>query len=90
MMPMAKTPSDRPTESSSSRSKNDQLDSARESVQHVASVAAVQGKQAADYFVATPAKDIFAQLRQYAKEKPDIAACWCFAAGIIVGWKLRP
>ncbi len=88
-MPVAKTPIAREASDASSRSKNDQLDSAGDTMHHVASVAAVRGREAAEHFVATPAKDIFAQLQKYAREKPDVAACWCFAAGIIVGWKLR-
>ncbi len=27
--------------------------------------------------------------KQYVKDKPDIAAMWCFGLGVIVGWKLR-
>ncbi len=88
-MASTKPPVSRSAGSQNSRSKNDQLGAAGETVQHVAAVAAVHSKQAAEHFVATPAKDIFAQLQKYAREKPDVAACWCFAAGIIVGWKLR-
>ncbi|MCM2372853.1 hypothetical protein [Aporhodopirellula aestuarii] len=48
-----------------------------------------RGQAAAEHLVATPAKDILARLQQYAHEKPDVAVCWCFGLGIIVGWKLR-
>jgi hypothetical protein len=35
------------------------------------------------------AKDIFGLLRDYAKDKPDVAAMWAFGLGILIGWKLR-
>ncbi len=47
------------------------------------------GQSAAEHLVVTPTKDLLGQLQQYAREKPDIAACWCFALGVVVGWKLR-
>ncbi|TWU02544.1 hypothetical protein [Stieleria varia] len=47
------------------------------------------GQAAAEHFIATPAKNLLGQLQQYAHEKPDVAVCWCFALGVIVGWKLR-
>lgn len=52
-------------------------------------VAAEKIQQAGQHFVAEPARDIFASLRDYAHEKPDVAAMWCFGLGVIVGWKLR-
>ncbi|QDS94155.1 hypothetical protein FF011L_29330 [Roseimaritima multifibrata] len=47
------------------------------------------GQAAAEHLIATPAKDILQRLQQYAHEKPDVAVCWCFALGVVVGWKLR-
>ena len=44
---------------------------------------------ATEHLLTTPAKDILQQLKDYAQEKPDVAVCWCFAIGIVVGWKLR-
>lgn len=41
------------------------------------------------HYVAEPAKDVFSLLRDYAKDRPDIAAVWLFGAGVLVGWKLR-
>lgn len=46
-------------------------------------------QQAGQHFVAEPARDIFAVLKDYAHEKPDVAAMWCFGLGLMVGWKLR-
>ncbi|TWT53778.1 hypothetical protein Pla22_14110 [Rubripirellula amarantea] len=42
-----------------------------------------------NHYVASPAKDVFGLLRDYAKDRPDVAAVWCFGLGVIVGWKLR-
>lgn len=42
------------------------------------------------HFVNEPAQDMLSMLRDYAHEKPDIAAMWCFGIGVIVGWKLHP
>ncbi len=43
----------------------------------------------AQHYVAEPARDIFSLLRDYANEKPDVAAMWCFGLGVLVGWKLH-
>lgn len=37
-----------------------------------------------------PSKDLVKYIRDYAKEKPDAAALWCFGIGFVVGWKLKP
>jgi hypothetical protein len=37
-----------------------------------------------------PAEDIVQYLTTYAKEKPDVAALWCFGIGFVLGWKLKP
>lgn len=37
-----------------------------------------------------PSDDLLAYLRDYAREKPDVAALWCFGIGFILGWKLKP
>ncbi|QDV71775.1 hypothetical protein Poly24_55150 [Rosistilla carotiformis] len=41
------------------------------------------------HYVAEPAKDIFALLSDYAKDRPDVMAVWSFGLGVVVGWKLR-
>lgn len=37
-----------------------------------------------------PSKDFVEYLKEYAQEKPDVAALWCFGIGFVVGWKLKP
>ena len=37
-----------------------------------------------------PADDIIQYLTDYAKQKPDVAALWCFGIGFVLGWKLKP
>ena len=35
-------------------------------------------------------EDMLGQLRNYAREKPDVAMLWCFGIGFVLGWKLKP
>ena len=37
-----------------------------------------------------PADDLVCYIRDYARQKPDVAALWCFGIGFILGWKLKP
>lgn len=37
-----------------------------------------------------PSHDFLEYLREYAREKPDVVALWCFGIGFILGWKLKP
>lgn len=34
--------------------------------------------------------DLVEYLKDYAREKPEVAALWCFGIGFILGWKLKP
>jgi len=36
------------------------------------------------------AHDAWQYLREYAQEKPEVAAVWCLAIGFVLGWKLKP
>lgn len=36
-----------------------------------------------------PSKDLVEHMKEYAREKPEVAALWCFGLGFIVGWKLK-
>ena len=36
------------------------------------------------------ARDMLDYLREYAREKPEVAALWCLGIGFILGWKLKP
>lgn len=66
------------------------LEAARAGVSWAAHSAADHGQDAARHFIREPAADVVALLREYARQKPDVAALWCFGLGIIVGWKLKP
>lgn len=37
-----------------------------------------------------PASDIIEYLKEYASQKPEVAALWCFGLGFVLGWKLKP
>jgi len=37
-----------------------------------------------------PTEDIYNYLCDYAKEKPQAMALWCFGIGFVLGWKLKP
>lgn len=37
-----------------------------------------------------PVHDLVEYLREYAREKPEMAALWCFGIGFVLGWKLKP
>jgi hypothetical protein len=36
------------------------------------------------------AHDLVDYLKEYAREKPEVAALWCLGIGFILGWKLKP
>ncbi len=52
--------------------------------------AAGMSHDAANHLVKEPASDWFVLLKDYTRQKPDVVMCWCFALGVVVGWKLRP
>ena len=37
-----------------------------------------------------PADDFLSYMREYARQKPDVVALWCFGVGFVLGWKLKP
>lgn len=37
-----------------------------------------------------PRQDLVQYLTDYARERPEVAALWCFGIGFILGWKLKP
>lgn len=37
-----------------------------------------------------PGQDVVDYIKTYARQKPEVAALWCFGLGFIVGWKLKP
>jgi hypothetical protein len=36
-----------------------------------------------------PFDDMVAYLRDYAREKPESMALWCFGIGFVLGWKMK-
>lgn len=34
--------------------------------------------------------DVGNYLIEYARERPDVAALWCFGIGFVLGWRLKP
>ncbi len=75
---------------SNPKSGNHFSDTAREKAQHVADSACHATSEAAGHYVREPANDVVMLARDYAREKPEVAALWCFALGVFVGWKLKP
>ncbi|MCM2371653.1 hypothetical protein [Aporhodopirellula aestuarii] len=65
-------------------------DQARDTANRVAVNASEAAQDAARHFVSEPAQDLFSLAKQYARENPDVAACWAFGLGVVVGWKLKP
>lgn len=37
-----------------------------------------------------PLQDAADYLKAYARERPEVAALWCFGIGFVLGWKLKP
>ncbi len=37
-----------------------------------------------------PSSDVVEYFRQYARERPEVVALWCFGIGFALGWKLKP
>ena len=36
-----------------------------------------------------PSSDVVEYFRQYARERPEVVALWCFGIGFVLGWKLK-
>ncbi len=65
-------------------------DQAYDAAGRVANSAMEIGQDVADHYVKAPAKDLFSLAKEYAKDNPDVAACWAFGLGIVIGWKIKP
>jgi hypothetical protein len=37
-----------------------------------------------------PSQDLFVYAQEYARERPEVVALWCFGIGFVLGWKLKP
>jgi hypothetical protein len=69
---------------------HDAFRGAGEQLSYAASSAKQTAIEYGTHYVAEPAKDIVGLLQDYAKSRPEVAAAWCFALGLFIGWKLRP
>jgi hypothetical protein len=38
----------------------------------------------------SPTTDIMEYCKEYARQKPEMMALWCFGIGFVLGWKLKP
>lgn len=61
----------------------------RDNRREVADLAGRKAAEAGEFLVAQPARDLWSEFQDYARQKPDVAAMWCFGLGLMVGWKLR-
>ncbi len=34
--------------------------------------------------------DMTCYLQNYARQRPEVAAMWCFGIGFVLGWRLKP
>lgn len=84
---MSDTSFDNTTKQTSHHAMTDQ---AREAANRVAAGALEMGQEAAHHYVKEPAQDLLSLAKSYAKDNPDVAACWAFGLGVLVGWKLKP
>ncbi len=37
-----------------------------------------------------PIDDLVKYCKEYAQERPEVCALWCFGVGFVLGWKLKP
>ena len=37
-----------------------------------------------------PCQDLASYFQQYARERPEVVAMWCFGIGFVLGWRLKP
>lgn len=37
-----------------------------------------------------PTQELADYVKAYARERPEVAALWCFGIGFVLGWKLKP
>ena len=37
----------------------------------------------------SPTSDLVEYFRQYARERPEVVALWCFGMGFVLGWKMK-
>ncbi|EMB13798.1 hypothetical protein [Rhodopirellula europaea] len=86
----ASTQHSQPGTTSNPSDMNGMSDQARVVADRATAGAVEFGKDAAQHYVKEPAQDLFGLAKEYAKDHPDVAACWAFGLGVMVGWKLKP
>ena len=37
-----------------------------------------------------PCNDLQNYLQEYARQRPEMLALWCFGIGFVIGWRLKP
>lgn len=37
-----------------------------------------------------PVEELTTYLKEYAQQRPEVVALWCFGIGFVLGWKLKP
>lgn len=52
--------------------------------------AATQLREQSNQEVMQVTEDIIRYLQEYARQKPEVVACWCLGIGFFLGWKLKP
>jgi hypothetical protein len=51
---------------------------------------ATLAKTADDSEQKRPIDDLVKYCKEYAQERPEVCALWCFGIGFVLGWKLKP
>ena len=51
---------------------------------------ATLAKTADDLEQKRPIDDLVKYCKEYAQERPEVCALWCFGIGFVLGWKLKP
>lgn len=68
----------------------EQIDSQnQDSGESIAGVAKEKLQEVGQRYFSGPSGDLVSLLKDYAHDKPDVAALWCLGLGILIGWKLR-
>jgi len=49
-----------------------------------------RGKGQSEMMDMSPSTDLVEYCKEYARQKPEMAALWCFGIGFVLGWKLKP
>lgn len=49
-----------------------------------------QSSQSGIDYSLKPSEALIEYLQNYARERPEVVALWCFGIGFVLGWKLKP